>query len=352
MKTDSENRPLVSVVTPVYNGAQYLCECMESVLAQTHQNWEHIIVDNCSTDGSLEIARRYAARDSRIRVCQNSQFLRALPNHNAALRQISAASKYCKIVFADDWIFPECLESMVALAEEHPSIGIVSAYVLEGNEITSTGLPYPSSLVGGREICRRHLLDGLYVFGSPNSVLYRSDLVRNRDPFFNESNVHADTEVCFQILKNSDFGFVHQVLTFTRVRPGSRTEKSGELQTNYAGTLQILVRMGSEYLTPAEFQSLLQWHISTYYKFLGKSLLLGERETIDYHRRKLLEAGFGFSRVRLAGGVLATLYRLGLTPMYTLGRIWKTVTKPETIARAGPSEVAPVPVSHPGDTLE
>ena len=125
-------QPLVSVVTPVYNEAGYLAECIESVLAQTYQNWDYTIIDNCSTDRSLEVARRYAAKERRIRIHENQQFLPAIPNHNVALRQISPKSKYCKVVLGDDWIFPNCLERMVAVAEEHPSVGLVGAYVLEG----------------------------------------------------------------------------------------------------------------------------------------------------------------------------------------------------------------------------
>ena len=106
---DSAAPPLVSMVTPVYNNEEYLVECIESVLAQTYQNWDYTIVNNCSTDKTGEIARRYAAKDPRIKVYDSQQFLRAVPNHNLALRQISARSKYCKIVFADDWIFPRCL---------------------------------------------------------------------------------------------------------------------------------------------------------------------------------------------------------------------------------------------------
>src|SRR5258708_3929396 len=55
--------PRVSIVTAVYSGAEYLTECIESVLAQTYQNWDYTIIDNCSTDNSLEIAEQYLARD-------------------------------------------------------------------------------------------------------------------------------------------------------------------------------------------------------------------------------------------------------------------------------------------------
>src|ERR1700745_1608598 len=135
------SQPLVSVVTPVYNGGHYLAECVESVLAQTYQNWECTIVNNCSTDGTLKIAQYYAARDPRIRIHNNQKFLNAVANHNHALRQISPESKYCKVVFGDDWLFPECVERMVALAEANPSVGIVGAYGLQGSTVMWTGLP-------------------------------------------------------------------------------------------------------------------------------------------------------------------------------------------------------------------
>src|SRR5262245_40815589 len=305
---NSGSLPLVSVVTPVYNEAEHLAECVESVLAQTYQNWDYTIVDNCSTDESVEIARRYAAQDRRIRIWENQQFLRAIPNGNVALRQISPTSKYCKAVLGDDWIFPECLERMVAVAEEQHSVGTVVAYALEGQQVRWTGLPYPSKLVCGRDVCRKHFLEKLYVFGSENSVLYRADLVRSHDPFYNEANIHADTEACFALLKTCDFGFVHQVLTFTRVRPGSLNTLSTAMQTHWASTLHLLVTYGPAYLTHDELAVCLDQHLSEYYSFLGKSLMLGrDKRFWDYHKRQLTAAGVGWSWVCLARGMLATL---------------------------------------------
>jgi glycosyltransferase involved in cell wall biosynthesis len=321
---NSASPPLVSIVTPVYNEEKYLAECIESILAQTYQHWDYTIVDNCSTDGSAEIARRYAAKDRRIRLWQNQQFLRAIPNCNVALRQISPASKYCKIVLGDDWIFPECLQRMIGIAERHPSVGIVGAYALEGQQVTLMGLPYPSDIVCGHKICRKHLLEGLYVFGSPSSVLYRADLIRDNDPFYNEANIHADTEVCFALLKTCDFGFVHQVLTFSRVRPGSQNTVSSAMQTHLAHTLRLLVTYGPQYLTYDELKECQEQHLSEYYRFLGKSLMLGrEKEFWDYHRRQITEAGVGFSRSRVVGGALATLWEAGLNPKDAIERLWK-----------------------------
>ncbi len=320
MKTATQ--PLVSVVTPVYNEAGYLAECIESVLRQTYQNWEYTVVDNCSTDGSLEVALRYAAKDHRVRVYQNDRRLDAIPNHNVALRQISPASKYCKVVFGDDWIFPNCLEQMVAVAEEYPSMGIVGAYALEGERVAWAGLPYPSPFVPGREICRRHLLEGLYVFGSANAVLYRADLVRSRDPFYNEANIHADTEVCFALLSAADFGFVHQVLTFTRVRPHSLNTAANNLHTYLAGMLRLLVTYAPEYLSHEERENCLSHHMSRYYTFLGKSMFMSRGKNFwHYHRENLTKIGVGFSRPRLVKGMLAALYDAVLRPTESLGRL-------------------------------
>ena len=318
-------QPLISIVIPVYNGAEHFVECIESILAQTYQNWDCTIINNCSTDPTAEIARRYIAKDSRIRLQENEKFLRVIPNHNVALRQISCASKYCKMVFADDWLFPRCLEEMVSLAEEYPSAGIVGAYGLQGHEVMWVGLPYPSGLVSGREVCRRLFLEGLYVFGTPNSLLYRSDLVRSQDPFYNESNLHADMESCVVLLKNCDFGFVHQILTFKRVRPGSIGKFTEEINTIIAGRLHDLVVHGPDFLTQREFEVSLSRSVSEYYNFLAVSLMRGRRDTKfwDYHKRKLTEAGAGFSRVRLAGATFARLLRAVLNPNETMDKLEK-----------------------------
>jgi glycosyltransferase involved in cell wall biosynthesis len=331
-------QPLVSIVTPVYNGAGYLTECIESVLRQAYSNWDYTIIDNCSTDGTLEIAQRYAAKDARIRVHRNNLLLGAIQNHNFALRQISPSSKYCKVVFGDDWIFPGCLEEMVELAEANPAVGIVGAYALEGQRISWAGLPYPSHVVSGHEICRRHLLEGLYVFGSANAVLYRADLVRSRDPFYDESNIHADTDVCFDLLKSNDFGFVHQVLTFTRVRPASLSEMTNDLGTSFACMLRILVAHARDYLTREEYNARLAQHISEYYAFLGKSLMLGRKPAFwNYHKSVLTQSGLGFNRRRVVMGAFQTALASALSPGDTLRRLLNRSQKSKFPESAGAS---------------
>ena len=315
-------RPLVSVVTAVYNCEKYLAECIESVMAQTYQNWEYIIVNNCSTDRSLKIAQNYALKDTRIRIHNNSQFLGIIQNHNHALRQISTDSKYCKVVHADDWLFPECLEKMVQLAEGHPSVGLVGAYRLEETRVTLDGLPYPSTVVPGREICRRSLLGGPYIFGSATSLLIRGDLVRSRKCFYNESNLHADTEVCYEVLENTDFGFVHQVLTFTRRHNEATTMFARRFNTYILGNLTCLINYGRVYLTSEEYERRLKESLDGYYRFLAKSALWGrEKEFWNYHRTELKKLNCSLSRTKLIAALGPVLVDLLLYPKETMSSI-------------------------------
>ena len=69
---DVDTQPFVSVLTPVYNGAKFLRECIESVLNQDYENWEYVLVNNHSTDNSLQIMREYAAKDDRTNWSTNS----------------------------------------------------------------------------------------------------------------------------------------------------------------------------------------------------------------------------------------------------------------------------------------
>jgi Glycosyltransferases involved in cell wall biogenesis len=290
--------PFVSVVTPLYNTEKYLEECIESVLRQTYTNWEYLIVDNRSTDKSLQIACAYAKQDSRIRVIVNPEFLNIIQNWNNALRQVSPQSAYCKIVHADDWLFPDCITQMVRLIEKRPNVGIVGAYRLEDAYVSLDGLPYPSEVVPGKEICRMTLMGGPYIFGSPTSLLLRSDMIRSRRDFYNVANIHADTEVCYELLRNSDFGFIHQVLTYTRRHNEAATSFSRRLNTFLPGELTCLVKYGPVYLTKEEYEERLHQTMDKYYRFLVKNIFRRrEKELWEYHKIELQKLGI---RIRVA----------------------------------------------------
>lgn len=324
----SERPPHVSVVTPVYNGEQFLRECIESVLAQTYPHWDYTIVNNCSTDGTRAIAQEYADRDPRIRIVDNTTFVRAIENYNNAFRQISPDSTYCKVVAADDWLFPECLERMVAVAEAHPRVRIVGSYALahatlEWDEV----LPYPSTAVPGREVCRKRLLGGRSVFGNPTVLLFRSDIVRSKPAFFDVAEeLHADTAVCYEFLVDHDFGFVHQVLTYRRVREGSLTSLSVVLNSYVTNRLYELVTFGPRYLTADELERRIREQLRVYYAFLGvQALKMREARFWNYHRAKLAGLGHPLQPLRVAASAVGFVLDRVLNPKDSIERLARWV---------------------------
>jgi glycosyltransferase involved in cell wall biosynthesis len=265
--------PRVWIVTPVYNGERYLSECMDSVLAQTYENWEYVVVDNRSTDRTSEIASDYAKRDGRVHVERCHDFLPMLANFNRALRMIPTNAKYCKVVHADDTLLPGCLSRMVDVAERNPSVAIVSSYAFWGEEVRHHGVPYPLEVVGGRQVCRETLMGRYYVFGSPTSLLLRASDVRARPSFYNEENIHADTEVCFELLSNADFGFVHEILTRTRLHQEAMTVFSVRVNTFHFAWLAIHLKYGRRYLEPLEYYTRLVYRLRRYAVFLVKAAI-------------------------------------------------------------------------------
>ncbi|HYW35662.1 MAG TPA: glycosyltransferase family 2 protein [Balneolaceae bacterium] len=304
--TDTKKEPFVSVLTPVYNGEKFLRECIESVLNQDYDNWEYVLVNNQSTDRSLQIMQEYAEKDSRIRIHNNEEFLPQLENLNHAFRQISPESKYCKVVHADDWIYPACISKMVEVAEEYSSAGIVGSYRLVGNKVSLDGLPYPSNFVPGKEIARKHLLQSFSIFGSPTSILLRSDLIRKREKFYEESLYGTDTAACLDVLTESDFGFVHQVLTFTRLHEDSITNtKAKDTYAFIHARLYMQLEYGPFFLTEEEHKKTLSKKINLYYVALAKNLLK-KRSAKEFRRQLQIlgKLGLRFEKKRFFRNIL------------------------------------------------
>jgi glycosyltransferase involved in cell wall biosynthesis len=307
---DPSEQPVVSVITPVYNGEEFLADCIKSILAQSYQNWEYVIVNNRSTDRTLEIAKSYSDRDPRIRIHDNLDFLPIIQNHNHAVRQISPQSKYCKVVLADDWLFPDCMMKMVSLAERNPSVGLVGAYGLYGDgvRIMWRGVPFPRSVVSGREACRIRLLQGLYPFGSPTATLIRSDFIRKQHDFYDEGNLHADSTACFRILQEADFGFLHQVLTFTRSQDESHATFTERMNSIHLSYLTELIQFGPKCLDASEYENRLADRLSIYYQVFAEGLLqLRGRKYYEFHRDWLSYLGAPLSAPRMLGGFCAAL---------------------------------------------
>ncbi len=194
-----------------------------------------------------------------------------MENWNAALGLMPAEAKYCKVVHADDTLFPDCLGRMTDLAERHPTVAVVTSYALWGNEVRHLGVPYPVEVVDGRDICRDTLLGKCYVFGSPSSLLLRAADVRSRQRFYNEQNRHADTEACFDLLADADLGFVHQILTRTRVHPEAETSASVQINTFHDAWLTMHLRYGPRYLDARDYYALLFKRLRRYGVFLAKA---------------------------------------------------------------------------------
>jgi glycosyltransferase involved in cell wall biosynthesis len=321
--------PLVSVVAPVQDGGHFLAECIESVLRQTYTNFEFIIFDDASGDESMAIARRFAQTDGRIRVERSPVRLGVMESHNAVFRLMSPDAKYCKVVSPEDGLFPECLERLVELAERSPSVAIVGSYQLVESTVRWQGFAYPQAVFPGREMCRRILLSSApgFGFGTPTSVLYRADVVRDTDGFYPQALPHSDASAAFCALRAWDYGFVYAVLSYGRIHPELESLKSARLGWNVAAYFRDLLAYGPAYLDRAELDRAVRRQLADYYRFLATSLWRRDRAFWDYHERALGALGYPLRGSRLAAAFAKTVVRQLVHPIQIVRQCWRAAAR-------------------------
>lgn len=118
MKPESREQPLVGLGMPVFNGERYVAQAIRSILAQSYDNFELVICDNASTDGTEMICRELAASDRRVRYHRNPENVGAHPNFNRAFEL--SRGKYFKWTADDDVLDPDYLSACVDMMEAHP----------------------------------------------------------------------------------------------------------------------------------------------------------------------------------------------------------------------------------------
>ena len=170
--------PLVSVLMTAYNRATFIGSSIESVLAQTFTDFELLIVDDRSTDGTLDVARDFERRDGRIRVVVNERNLGQFANRNRAASL--ARGSLLKYHDSDDLMYPHCLAVMVPmlLSEPRAAFGLST-----GN--TWPGGPCPMVLTPRMAYQREFFGVGLFMCG-PAGALFRADAFRRLGGFVDQ----------------------------------------------------------------------------------------------------------------------------------------------------------------------
>lgn len=326
-KFTSGKAPFVCVVTPFYNTQDYLAECIESVLNQDYGNFEYILHDNASDDGSSEIALKYVKQDSRIKYFKTEELLSQVENYNQAVSLSSSSSRYLKIVQADDWLYPHCLRKMVALAERSQKIGLVSSYYLDGVDIQGSGLEYFQEVVPGSDVCELQLKERYFMFGSPTSVMYRKEAVKDREKLYAEGRKHEDTELAYEILMNWEFGFVHEVLSYLRKDDSSISGAAKSYNPQALDKFIIINKFGHVFIK-AEYEKFYKEAKSKYYNDLAIGVFSsGGLNFIKYHLNGLYSAGIEVDRYQLIKSVFWIAVDLLLNPKKSLGRVYRFIKR-------------------------
>lgn len=169
------DKPLVSIIIPVYKVEAYIRKCLDSIKAQTYTNFEVLLVDDGSPDSSGEICEEYAAQDARFRVIhQENQGQSAARNHAAP----EAAGDYIMFVDSDDFITPECVEYLVRLLKKYDADVSVGSffYYYEGTpEPKWEGTGKIMELDAKEALIRMNYTEGLGAM--PWAKLYKKELV-------------------------------------------------------------------------------------------------------------------------------------------------------------------------------
>jgi glycosyltransferase involved in cell wall biosynthesis len=283
-------QPKVVIVTPVYNGAAFIAEAIESALAQTYGNWEHIIADNASTDETFEIAQHYARRDSRIRAVRTLPHLPIIDNWNRAFGLIPPDADYVKELHADDLLMPHCLEELVAVMERNPTAGLAGSYCLYDAAVSNVGAPIGQELIPGAEVARRTVLREWWLFGAPSNVMIRWSVLRGMAPEFYDSRLrHADLDLWYRILGRYDFAFVHQVLSCERTHEDSQTNTfTARYSTLALEQFGFLRKFGPRVLDRASFERAHREQLNDYRRRIARRLVGGGgRDYWTYQRERM-----------------------------------------------------------------
>jgi len=295
--------PLVCICVPTYNAGKTLSATLDSILGQTYSNLLVKVVDNASTDNTLQIADVYASKDLRVSVIRNGDNIGAEGNFTRCLQL--AEGDYTAIFHSDDIYSPEIVKEQVAFLEKHPQAGAVFTMAQSIDEEGKPGRTYtlPSELIHAEstlyefpEIFRVMLKYGNFIFCP--SAMAKTSVYRDCIKIWDSGNFgnSADLDVWLRILKLHPVGILPEPLLFYR----------GAAMSSYSYTA---VRTKTD---PHNMLRVFETYMAEYARDL-----MGPKEKADYARLVMndnVNRAFNFaamSKPAEAKALLAGVFRPG-----------------------------------------
>lgn len=229
------DQPLISVLLPVYNAERFLRPAIESILNQTYEHFELIIVNDCSQDASLHIANEYARQDNRVIVASNPENLKLSKTLNYAIQM--SKGKYLARMDADDISAPSRLEKQVGEMEKNVDIVVVGCDINIINE--------DSHVLGSRKYYASdsEIREKIFYF-SPfchPAIMIRRDALEKAGGYDHYYNPAEDYELYFRLgavgrfMNIKEFLFTYRIVTNSMTHSGTLNmeKKTIEIREKY-----------------------------------------------------------------------------------------------------------------------
>lgn len=215
--------PLVSVVMPAYNSERFIAEAIESVQAQTWKNWELVVMDDVSSDHTVDIVRSFAEKDPRIRLFENGNNLGAAGSRNRAFKLCHG--DYVALLDSDDAWMPEKLERQVRTAESTGAEIIYCSYAMidENDQSLWKNFVVPEKITFEEALSRSVMC--------PSATLLSREITDNYR--FSEALYHEDLLYWLILLRDGKkVAGIRDVLASYRIRQGSRSSNKAKSALN------------------------------------------------------------------------------------------------------------------------
>ncbi len=225
--------PRVSICIPAYDGAKFIGEAIRSVLGQSFGDFELVIIDDGSTDGTVEVARRFG--DSRLRLIVNPNNLGQRENWNKALAE--ARGEFFKLLPQDDFLYPDCLRRQVEVFDDPANTAVAlvcgarNIVDRRGRVLMKRGSGKKRGRVDGRRAVRDCIRAGTNLIGEPGAALMRTESARKVGRFDDTDFYVLDLDFWSRALVEGDLYVVPEVLAAFRVATGSASVRIARSQS-------------------------------------------------------------------------------------------------------------------------